>query len=65
LQDLQTTLDAIIKESVVGVSKGDFNLTKRLNEAQIAASKLQTILAQTTNVKTGKMDLTRFSQSLK
>lgn len=65
LQDLQTTLDAIIKESVAGVSKGDFNLTKRLNEAQIAASKLQTILAQTTNVKTGKMDLTRFSQSLK
>lgn len=65
LQDLQTTLDAIIKESVAGVSKGDFNLTKRLNEAQIAASKLQTILAQTTNVETGKMDLTRFSQSLK
>lgn len=65
LQDLQTTLDAIIKESIAGVSKGDFNLTKRLNEAQIAASKLQTILAQTTNVKTGKMDLTRFSQSLK
>lgn len=65
LRDLQTTLDAIIKESVAGVSKGDFNLTKRLNEAQIAASKLQTILTQTTNVKTGKMDLTRFSQSLK
>lgn len=65
LQDLQTTLDAIIKESVARVSKGDFNLTKRLNEAQIAASKLQTILAQTTNVETGKMDLTRFSQSLK
>lgn len=65
LQDLQTTLDAIIKESVAGVSKGDFNLTKRLNEAQIAASKLQTILTQTTNVETGKMDLTRFSQSLK
>ena len=39
------TLDAIIKESVTGVSQGDFNLTKRLNEAQIAASKLQTILS--------------------
>lgn len=65
LQDLQTTLDAIIKESVTGVSQGKFPLTKELTEAQITASKLQTILSQTINMETGKMDLTRFSQSLK
>ena len=65
LQDLQTTLDTIIKESVTGVSQGKFPLTKELTEAQIAASKLQTILSQTINMETGKMDLTRFSQSLK
>ena len=61
LQDLQTTLDTIIKESVTGVSQGKFPLTKELTEAQIAASKLQTILSQTINMETGKMDLTRFS----
>ena len=65
LQDLQMTLDAIIKESVTGVSQGKFPLTKELTEAQIVASKLQTILSQTINMETGKMDLTRFSQSLK
>ena len=62
LQDLQTTLDTIIKESVTGVSQGKFPLTKELTEAQITASKLQTILSQTINMETGKMDLTRFSQ---
>lgn len=65
LQDLQTILDTIIKESVTGVSQGKFPLTKELTKAQIAASKLQTILSQTINMETGKMDLTRFSQSLK
>jgi hypothetical protein len=33
-------------------------------EAQVAASKLQTVLNQSMNVKTGNLDLTKFSEGL-
>ena len=64
MQDLQSTLDALIKGSAAGASQSGLGLTKDLMEAQIAATKLQTILGQSVNAKTGNLDLTRFSESL-
>ena len=49
LQELQTMLDKLVKGSIASSSKSQLPLTKELTEAQVAASKLQTILKQTTN----------------
>lgn len=65
IRDLQFQLDNLLKSSVNEVQTQKLPITKELTEAQIAASKLQTILSQTVNIKTGKMDLTKFSQSLR
>lgn len=65
IRDLQFQLDNLLKSSINEVQTQKLPITKELTEAQIAASKLQTILSQTVNIKTGKMDLTKFSQSLK
>ena len=65
IKDLQLQLDNLLKSSINEVQTQKLPITKELTEAQIAASKLQTILSQTVNIKTGKMDLTKFSQSLK
>lgn len=64
LMELQKMLDSLVKGSVSSSAKGEMPITKQLTEAQVAASKLQTILKQTTNVNTGNLDLTRFSESL-
>ena len=65
IRDLQFQLDNLLKSSVNEVQTQKLPITRELTEAQIAASKLQTILSQTVNIKTGKMDLTKFSQSLR
>ena len=64
IQDLQASLDSLIKSSVKTTGSGELAITKQLTEAQVAAGKLQTILSQSMNEKTGNLDLTRFSQSL-
>lgn len=64
LQDLQNTLNTLIKGSAAGVAQGGLPLTKDLMEAQIAANKLNTILHQSMNASTGNLDLTKFSDSL-
>ena len=64
LQDLQNTLNTLIKGSAAGVAQGGLPLTKDLMEAQIAADKLNTILRQSMNASTGNLDLTKFSDSL-
>jgi hypothetical protein len=57
-------LDKLVKGSIASSSKSQLPLTKELTEAQVAASKLQTILKQTTNANTGNLDLTKFSESI-
>ena len=61
--ELQSALDNLIKNSATS-SSGKLAITKELSEAQVAASKLQTILSQSMNVKTGNLDLTKFSEAL-
>ena len=61
--ELQSTLDNLIKNSATS-SSGKLAITKELSEAQVAASKLQTILSQSMNIKTGNLDLTKFSEAL-
>ena len=46
IQELQTSLDSLIKSSVKTSSSGELALTKQLTEAQVAAGKLQAILSQ-------------------
>lgn len=64
IQDLQNTLNQLVKGSVASSAMtGNLGITKDLMEAQIAATKLQTILSQSVNTKTGNLDLTKFSES--
>ena len=64
IQDLQNTLNQLVKGSAATASsKGSLGITKDLMEAQVAATKLQTILNQSMNQKTGNLDLTKFSES--
>ena len=64
IQDLQRTLDTLVKGSAAGAAQNRLPLTKDLMEAQIAATKLGTILSQSLNAQTGNLDLTKFSDSL-
>ena len=64
LQDLQNTLSNLITSTAKNTSLGD-TLTKDLAKAQSAAVQLQASLSNATNVNTGKLDLTKFSDSLK
>ena len=64
IQDLQRTLDTLVKGSAAGAAQNGLPLTKDLMEAQIAATKLGTILSQSLNTQTGNLDLTKFSDSL-
>ena len=64
IQDLQRTLDTLVKGSAAGAAQNGLPLTKDLMEAQIAATKLGTILSQSLNAQTGNLDLTKFSDSL-
>jgi hypothetical protein len=45
IQDLQSTLNKLVKDSVSLSASGQLPITKELNEAQIAATKLSTILS--------------------
>ena len=64
IQDLQNALNQLVKGSVASsASSGRLGITKELMEAQVAATKLQTILNQSMNSKTGNLDLTKFSES--
>ncbi len=64
IQELQRSLDQLVSGSVAKSASNGLPITKELNEAQIAATRLQTILAQSMNVKTGNLDLTKFTQSM-
>ena len=63
IQDLQNSLNQLIKAGAQK-SAGQLGITKEITEAQVAASKLSTILSQSMNTKTGNLDLTKFTQSL-
>ena len=63
LQDLQTRLSNLTAgKRIPGMELG---ITKDIQEGISAAAQLKVQLEQATNVKTGKLDLTKFSQSLK
>ena len=64
IQDLQHTLNNLVKTSAASNINAGKTLTKDLMEAQVSASKLQTVLNQSMNVKTGNLDLTKFSEGL-
>ena len=64
IQELQQMLNVLVKGSTAGISQSGLPLTKDLMEAQIAATKLGTILQQSLNTQTGNLDLTKFSESL-
>ena len=61
LQDLQKQLSNLM--SSVG-SNSHLGITKQLQEASIQVATLKTQLQAATNVNTGKLDLSKFSQSL-
>lgn len=62
LVDLQKQLDNLIKNPTATTS---FGLTKEIEQASVAAASLRTQLEAATNVNTGKLDLGKFSQSMK
>ncbi len=64
LSSLQNSLTKLVSTSAKGSGLGN-GITRELQEAQMAATKLQISLHQATNVNTGKLDLTRFSDSLR
>lgn len=61
IKDLNNTLDTLIK----GSATTQLPLTKELQQAQSAAATLKVALNQAFNEKTGKLDLTQFSDSLR
>ena len=62
LQDLNRQLDNLIGGK--GVKNIDLGITKEINEGIAAAASLKAHLQDATNVNTGKLDLTKFTQSL-
>ena len=63
LQDLQTRLSNLTAgKRIPGMELG---ITKDIQEGISAAAQLKVQLEQATNINTGKLDLTKFSQSLK
>lgn len=62
LQDLKNTINSLYsstaKQSLIS------NLTPEVNEALTSVAKLKTALEQATNVDTGRLDLSKFSQQL-
>ena len=62
LQSLQNQLTSLINSSAVAGS--NFGLTKELQNGVNAAAQLKVKLEEATDVNTGKLDLTKFSQSL-
>ena len=62
LQDLNRQLERLV--SGQGVKNIDLGITKEINEGISAAASLKAHLQDATNVNTGKLDLTKFTQSL-
>ena len=62
LQQLQQQLNNLTTNSITST---DFPLTAKLHEAQNAVASLQVALNSAMNVNTGKLDLSKFNQSLK
>lgn len=62
LQDLRKQLDKMLSNTA---SLKQLGITKQIEEAKIAAASLKTQLEGAINVDTGKLDLGKFSQSLK
>lgn len=63
LQDLQKQLNNLTKSTAKSSTQG--GLTKEINDAITATAKLKTMLEASTNVNTGNLDLSKFSQQLK
>ena len=61
IKDLNNTLDTLMK----GSATTQLPLTKELQQAQSAAATLKSALNSAFNEKTGKLDLTQFSDSLR
>ena len=62
LQDLQSQLDKLTK---ISTSTSGFGLTDSIKQATIAATQLKEQLTAATNVNTGTLDLSKFSESLR
>ena len=62
LKKLQQTLNEAINGTIQ--QSGNMPLTKEISEATQAAAKLKVALAEATNVNTGNLDLSKFSESL-
>lgn len=62
IEQLQQQLTNLIQTS--GQSKGQFALTKEIQQATNAAAQLQAQIKSATDVDTGKLDLTKFTQSM-
>ena len=62
IQDLQKSLDSLMTSSTKNTALGDFS--KGMVEAQQSAVKLKSILGESMNVDTGRLDLVKFNQQL-
>lgn len=62
LKKLQQTLNDAINNTIK--NSGNMPLTKEISEATQAAARLKVVLAEATDIKTGKLDLSKFSESL-
>lgn len=62
LQDLQSQLDKLTK---ISTSTSGFGLTDSIKQATVAATQLKEQLTAATNVNTGTLDLSKFSESLR
>ena len=60
IQTLQTQLT----QAITAASKSDFTVNKQLQEAISSAAELKSMLTAATNVNTGNLDLSKFSESL-
>ena len=65
LQDLQNQLTNLMNSTMKANATSGLGITKDISNATSAAARLKVQLEQATNVNTGKLDLTKFSQSLK
>ena len=63
LQELQQQLNNLTSKSMS--SSNTFGLTKEIEQATLAASKLKVQLAEATNPQTGTLDLGKFAESMK
>ena len=62
IQDLQKSLDNLMTSSMKNTSMQDFS--KGMIEAQQSAVKLKSILGESMNIDTGRLDLVKFNQQL-